>query len=138
MKGQRMPMTQEAASGASVSVHTRDEASPLAANGPLRVALFRPGAKAICACRAGDCEPSECNALYVLAEDGDHVATFWGCAYRAMVQEPTSNGTGGLCIYRMPQTTGDAATDAAASLIRNRLAEMSAANAAFWARRDRL
>jgi tRNA U34 5-methylaminomethyl-2-thiouridine-forming methyltransferase MnmC len=41
------------------------------------------------------------------------------------VQDPISEYLGGLCVYRMPQTTGDAATDAAASLIRNRLAEMS-------------
>jgi hypothetical protein len=53
-----------------------------------------------------------------------------------MVQDTTKGFPGGLCVYRMPQTTGDAATDAAASLIRNRLSEMNAANAAFWAGRD--
>lgn len=128
----------DAADGAPTRMHTKDEASPQAASGALCVALFRPGARAVCRCTAEECSPGECDALHVLAPDGGQTATFWGAAYRAMALESTSDCTGGLCIYRMPQTTGDAATDAAASLIRNRLAEMKMVNAKFWARKNEL
>jgi hypothetical protein len=120
-----------------INTHTHDEASPAAANGPLRTALFRPGTRAICKCAAGECAPADCDELYILDAADVHVATFHGTQYRA-TDETNSGGGGlsGLCVYRLPTTTGDAATDAAAALIRNRLAEMNLANQAFWARRD--
>lgn len=120
-----------------INAHTHDEASPAAANGPLRTVLFRPGTRAICKCSAGECAPEDCDELFVVDAAGVHVATFHGTQYRA-TDETNSGGSGlsGLCIYRMPSRTNDALVDAEVLRIQTRLAEMNRRNAEFWARKE--
>jgi hypothetical protein len=91
-----------------------------AANGPLRAALFAPGTRAICKCAAGECAREDCDALYIVDSNDARIAAFYGADFRA-ANETTS---GGLSVYRMPARTNDAAIDAAADLIRNRLADI--------------
>jgi hypothetical protein len=138
-------MTMDAASTSpNVKVHpTRDTiVSDAVASGPLRVAIFRPGAVAMCRCMWEEgLKPEDCDALYVGAPSGDHIATFWGKGYRAISKEATANGPGGLCVYRMPGAkasqseapTNDSATQESMS---DRLKELNRRNAEHWKRTD--
>ena len=113
--------------------HTRDAASLQAANGPLRVALFRPGSRGVCKCQAEDgVDPADCDALYVMDSDGAHIATFHGSEFRA-ADEENSGGAGlsGLCVYKMPMPTRDKA-----ECCRSMLTALNRRNAAFWQRRN--
>jgi hypothetical protein len=91
-----------------------------AANGPLRAALFPSGSRAICKCSAGECARGACDALYILDDNDVRIAGFYGADFRAA----NETDSGGLSVYRMPARTNDAAIDAAADLIRNRLADI--------------
>jgi hypothetical protein len=116
---------------------TRDVASPAAANGPLRVALYRPGHTALCQCAAEQSDPKKCAALLIY--DGDeHVATFHGTNFRAAEeQDPAGVGLSGLVVYRMPSgQTQDAAPQLAeGEKLFMRLQEINRRNAEFWEKR---
>jgi hypothetical protein len=104
--------------GRTVAIHaTRDATTPAAATGPLKIAAFKQGTRAQCRCAAGECKESECDALYVMDESGNRLATFHGKGWRAL-----SNETDPLTVYRMP---GSATQDAGKSpLTLARLNEM--------------
>jgi hypothetical protein len=104
------------------------------ANGALRVALFKPGTRAICKCAAGDCAPDQCDALYLIDSDDNHIATFHGSQFGA-ANETDSEGSGvsGLCVYRTPQATRD---DNRLLRLRDALVKMNEQNATFWADRS--
>ena len=115
-----------------INIHpTRDSVTDAAANGPLRVALFRPGSKAQCACAAGECRAEVCDTLYVFDESGANVATFRGAHFRA-TDEQTSQGVSGLCIYKVPVGTRDERH----LPLSDALARMNQRNAEFWKRDD--
>jgi len=110
--------------GRIISLHmTRDAASTAAATGPLKVAAFKPGSRAQCKCAAGECKESECDALYVMDEAGNRLATFHGAGWRAL-----SDASNPLVVYRMP---GSATQDAGKRLT---LAGLNEINRAFYAR----
>ncbi|MGA8762490.1 MAG: hypothetical protein WB562_06335 [Candidatus Sulfotelmatobacter sp.] len=112
---------------------TQDSASPLMANGPLRTALFRPGTAAQCKCSAGECSPEDCDELWIFDETGTRIACFYGSDFRATDEENSGgSGVSGLCVYKMPARTEDAAIDKAVLQIRQRLHDINVANAAFW------
>jgi hypothetical protein len=67
---------------------------------------------------SGECAREACDTLYIVDSNDRRIAAFYGADFRA-ANETTS---GGLSVYRTPARTGDAAIDAAADLIRNRLA----------------
>jgi hypothetical protein len=109
---------------------TRDEVSPAVANGPLRVALFRPGTRTTCKCMAEGSDASTCDALYVMDADGNQIATFHGTQYRAA--DETNSGDGlpsGICIYATPTRTSD---EDRLSHLQSALVRLNQKNAEFW------
>lgn len=129
-RGERMKMTHDGAA-ALIRTHAHDAASPQLANGPLRVAIFRPGTQAVCRCEAEGTDPAQCDALYVVDPDAGHFATFWGSEFRAAQTDATSAYPGGLCIYRMPQSAS--ATQDARGKDGSFAATLNDKHAAFWA-----
>jgi hypothetical protein len=94
-----------------VALHaTRDAATPSAANA-LRVAAFKPGTRAQCKCAAGECSQDKCDALYVMDEAGNRLATFHGKGWRALSDESNP-----LTVYRMPNSATQDASKAPLTL----------------------
>jgi hypothetical protein len=106
------------------------------ANGALRTALFRPGTRAQCKCAAGACAPDVCDELWIYDAGGDRIACFYGREFRATDEDVSVGDVSGLCVYKMPKATSDAAIDKAVLQIRQRLSDVNTANAAFWATRN--
>jgi hypothetical protein len=122
-----------------IDIHrTRDAVmvSDAVANGPARTAIFRPGTRAICKCAAGECAPGDCDELWVYDVDNNKIACFYGNQFRATDETGSGGAPSGLCVYRVPSTTGDKAIDDAVLGIQKRLADINKANAEFWAVRE--
>ena len=140
-RGERLAMPKDGASAATANIKlhsTRDGAmvTDAAANGPLQVAAFRPGSRAICRCMAEEgCKPEDCDALYIADSAGNHVATFHGPQYRATDETNHDAGMRGLCVYRLPKTTTTKDEDRLVQL-RDALVRLNKQNADFWAARN--
>jgi hypothetical protein len=102
-----------------------------AASGGMRVAIFKPGCRALCKCQAGMCDEADCDELGVFDDQDEQLCSF-GPEFRAANEAATESAPiSGLVIYKMPhsrQRTQDANERGVRAINRR--------NADFWAVRD--
>ncbi len=98
-----------------------------AAASAMRVAVFRPGCRALCKCQAGMCDEADCNELGVFDDQDEQLCSF-GPEFRAANEAATEAAPiGGLVIYKIPgarQNTQDTNVRA--------VQEINRRNAEFW------
>jgi hypothetical protein len=107
---------------------TKDQASPAAAAGPLKIAAFRPGSRAQCRCSLGECSEAACDGLHVFDQGGTKLATFHGANWRAY-----SDASNPLVIYQLP--SGSSPTKDAGQKPLT-LADLNRINREFYERGD--
>ncbi len=72
-----------------------------AAASAMRIAVFRPGCRALCKCQAGMCPPEECDEMGIFSEEDEQLCSF-GPEFRAANEPATeANLVGGLVVYRI-------------------------------------
>jgi hypothetical protein len=95
-----------------------------------------------CRCAAGECEPEDCDCLYISDPNGEHVATVHGRDFYARKLD-----SGNIAIFKAPRPSQDAVIDRVVDVMRQRLAAfnrepdpriaaLNRANEALWRRGD--
>jgi hypothetical protein len=94
----------------------------------MRIAIFKPGCRAMCKCAAGLCSEEDCNEMGIFDANDEQLCSF-GPEFRAADEPATATmPVGGLVVYRIPnarQNTQDANVQA--------VRELNRRHREFWA-----